>query len=71
MGAVARYFLESGVDSMLLWVFADNGPARRFYGSLGGVVVAEDGFELGGAWLREVAYGWKDLGVIPARVGGG
>lgn len=35
--------------SMLLWVFADNGPAQRFYESLGGVLVAEDGFELGGA----------------------
>lgn len=64
VGAVARYFAEAGVDSMLLWVFADNGPARRFYESLGGVLVAEEGFELGGAWLPEVAYGWRDTSII-------
>lgn len=71
VGAVARYFGESGVDSMLLWVFADNDPARRFYESLGGVPVAEDGFELGGAWLPEVAYGWRDTSVIRESVAGG
>jgi hypothetical protein len=56
---------------MLLWVFADNQPARGFYESLGGIPVAEDGFELGGAWLVEVAYGWRDLGVLLARTAGG
>ena len=71
VGTVARHFTERGVDSMLLWVFADNQPARGFYKSLGGVLVAEDGFELGGAWLLEVAYGWKDLDVLLARSAGG
>ena len=56
---------------MLLWVFADNQPARGFYASLGGVLVARDGFELGGGWLPEVAYGWKDLDVLLARIAGG
>jgi ribosomal protein S18 acetylase RimI-like enzyme len=69
VGAVGRYFVENGVDSMLLWVFEDNGPARRFYESLGGVPVAEDGFALGGAWLSEVAYGWEDLDVLLERAG--
>lgn len=71
MGTVARHFTERGVNSMLLWVFADNRPARGFYEALGGVPVAEDGFELGGAWLVEVAYGWRDLGVLLARTAGG
>ncbi len=66
VGSVARHLAERGMGSMLLWVFADNRPARRFYESLGGVLVAEDGFELGGAWLTEVAYGWKDLDVLLA-----
>lgn len=66
MGAVARHLAERGVNSMLLWVFADNQAARGFYESLSGVVVAEDGFELGGTWLSEVAYGWEDLGVLLA-----
>ncbi len=71
VGAVARYFVESGVGSMLLWVFEGNAPARRFYESLGGVVVARDGFELGGTWVREVVYGWRDLGVLQKRAGEG
>jgi ribosomal protein S18 acetylase RimI-like enzyme len=71
VGTVAGHFTERGVNSMLLWVFADNQPARGFYESLGGVPVAEDGFELGGAWLVEVAYGWRDLGVLLARTAGG
>ena len=33
--------------------------------------IAEDGFELGGAWLSEVAYGWKDLKVLLSRLAGG
>ena len=64
VGAVARHLAEGGVSSMLLWVFAENHSARRFYESLGGVLVAEDGFELGGAWLSEVAYGWRDASVL-------
>ena len=64
VGAVARHLAERGVSSMLLWVFAENRSARRFYESLEGVLVAEDGFELGGAWLSEVAYGWRDLDVL-------
>jgi hypothetical protein len=56
---------------MLLWVFAENRAARGFYESLGGVPVAEDGFGLGGAWLSEVAYGWKDLDVLLSRPTGG
>ena len=49
---------------MLLWAFAENRAARGFYESLGGTVVAEDGFEIGGAWLSEVAYGWKELDAL-------
>jgi hypothetical protein len=56
---------------MLLWVFTENRPARRFYESLGGVPVGKDGFELGGAWLSETAYGWKDLDVLLAEGGVG
>ncbi len=64
VGAVARHLAEQHVNSMLLWVFTENRPARLFYESLGGTVVAEDGFEIGGAWLSEVAYGWKDLDAL-------
>ena len=67
VGAVARHLADRGVvDSMLLWVFTENRPARRFYEALGGVPVGEDGFEIGGAWLSETVYGWKDLDVLLA-----
>jgi GNAT superfamily N-acetyltransferase len=71
VGAVARHLADQGVHSMLLWVFTENRPARRFYESLGGVPVGKDGFELGGAWLSETAYGWKDLDVLLAEGGVG
>ena len=66
VGAVAWHLAEQHVNSMLLWVFTENQAARLFYESLGGTVVAEDGFEIGGAWLSEVAYGWKDLDALVA-----
>ncbi len=71
VGAVARHLTEQRVNSMLLWAFTENLPARRFYESLGGVPIAKDGFELGGVWLSEVAYGWKDLDVLLTDGSGG
>jgi GNAT superfamily N-acetyltransferase len=64
VGEVARHLAGQRMNSMLLWVFTENHPARRFYESLGGIVVGEDGFRLGGAWLSETAYGWKDLDAL-------
>ena len=68
MAAVARCLVGHGISSGLLWVFGENRPARGFYESLGGTVLAHDGFELGGVWIREVAYGWKELGALLSRV---
>ena len=59
--AVAHGLLSAGLDSMLLWVLEDNRRARRFYESLGGVVVGRKSIEIGGAALVEVSYGWKDI----------
>ena len=67
VAAVVRYLVGRGITSGLLWVFERNLAARGFYESLGGTVLAHDGFELGGAWMREVAYGWKELGLLLAR----
>ena len=61
MKAVAQSFIERGMDSMILWVLAENWPARRFYEGLGGQYVSERGIEIGGACLRELSYGWDDL----------
>jgi len=67
VAAVAWHLVERGITSGLLWVFEENLAARGFYESLGGTVLAHDGFELGGAWVREVAYGWKDFGALLSR----
>jgi len=67
VGAIAGCLAEIGVLSMLLWVLEENKNARRFYESLGGTLLGEESFELGGAKLSEVAYGWKDLSVFRAE----
>jgi GNAT superfamily N-acetyltransferase len=56
MTAMATALLALGHRAMSLWVLEQNGPARRFYESLGGTLIAEKR-----AGLAEVAYGWSDL----------
>lgn len=60
ISAVANWLADSGHQSMMVWVLADN-PSRRFYEKLGGVAIAEKLIELAGVQLVEVALGWKDL----------
>ena len=64
--AVANGLLSAGFESMLLWVLEDNRRARRFYESLGGVVVGRKSIEIGGAALVEVSYGWRDIAGLAA-----
>ena len=58
---VAKRLVEAGTPSMLVWVLAANTSARRFYEYLGGEYLREKDIDIGGATLREVAYGWKDV----------
>lgn len=60
---LVEQLLSAGFTSMLLWVFAAN-PARRFYEALGGRLIKSAPFEIGGATVEEVAYGWEDIRVI-------
>lgn len=56
-------FASVGKSAMLLWVLDDNHAARRFYERMGGVLLElEKPFDAGEMLLREVAYGWHDLG---------
>jgi len=57
---VAEQLSQVGIDSMLVWVLADN-PARRFYENLGGQKVREREIERGRTKLNEIAYGWQDI----------
>jgi ribosomal protein S18 acetylase RimI-like enzyme len=62
--AVACELQARGMRSMLLWVLKDNAPSRAFYESLGGQLLKEQQFELGGATLTEVGYGWPDVTML-------
>ena len=57
--AAANRLVQSGHSGLFVWVLADN-PARRFYDSLGGTVVAETIRNFAGKPLREIGYGWDN-----------
>ena len=58
--AVVRSLVERDIESMLLWVLADN-PSRGFYETLGARRIRERATEVGGIEVIEVAYGWPSL----------
>jgi ribosomal protein S18 acetylase RimI-like enzyme len=62
--AVARHLHSRGFRSMIVWVLADNLPARRFYEALGGKPDQERLEGVGGVRLTEVSYGWDALGSL-------
>ena len=66
--AFARLFAE-GFKSAVVWALKGN-PARFFYESEGGRVVAERPGAIAGKPVREIAFGWTDIApaVVP-RVG--
>jgi L-amino acid N-acyltransferase YncA len=66
--AVARELAARDMRSMLVWVFEQN-PSRRFHESLGGTLLGQQQFELGGQMMTEVSYGWLDT--TPLYKGGG
>jgi GNAT superfamily N-acetyltransferase len=57
---IAGALRERGFRNMVVWVLKAN-PARGFYERMGGVLVGEQGIEIGGVTLPEVAYGWRDV----------
>lgn len=61
VSAVAQHLVDAGFRSMLVWVLQGNGPARRFYESLGGKRVGCQIITIGGKDVVEVSYGWEDV----------
>lgn len=51
---------EKDFSSMLVWVLADNDPARAFYESFGPELIDSEMIEIGGEQFEEVAYGWRE-----------
>lgn len=60
---------RTALNSALVWVLADNKPAVTFYQRLGGKLLRERIIEIGGASLRELAYGWDDLSALERAAG--
>ncbi|MGE5579945.1 MAG: N-acetyltransferase family protein [Bacillota bacterium] len=60
-----RRFAEAvaaeGLDSLSVWVLADNARGRGFYEAMGGVLAGRRQVMIGGQSLEEVAYGWENL----------
>ena len=57
---IASQLSQSGLNSILVWVLADN-PACQFYQSLGGREVERKLINFDGSKLQEIAYGWQDM----------
>ena len=55
---------NANLNSALVWVLAENKPAITFYERLGARLVREQTIQIGGAALKELAYGWQDLSLI-------
>ena len=66
--AIRTALAAAGFGDLMLWVLADNRPARGFYEERGGVTIGERAIEIGGTCLAECAYAWRPLtaGALPA-----
>jgi GNAT superfamily N-acetyltransferase len=60
MMAAFDWLISRDVDAVIVWVLAEN-PARFFYEAMGGTRLGEKSDTVGGAKVRELAYGWTDL----------
>jgi hypothetical protein len=58
--------LQAGMESMLVWVLAEN-PACRFYEALGGQYVKTIKEEIDSKMLDLIGYGWLDIKALLPR----
>jgi ribosomal protein S18 acetylase RimI-like enzyme len=63
IAAAAQALNQHGCASLMLWVLAENRPARALYELLGGQPAGEKTTHLGEGDIaaREIAYGWPDI----------
>jgi ribosomal protein S18 acetylase RimI-like enzyme len=52
--------VQSGFESMLVWMLAGN-PASRFYEAMGGQALRTEPFKIVGVMREKIAYGWTDI----------
>lgn len=62
---MAKQLLEVGIQSMIVWVLADN-PSRRFYEKLGARLFKSAPYQVPGTdlFLDDTGYGWTDIRVL-------
>jgi len=60
MLAAVEELKSKNLDSMIVWMLADN-PSKHFYEQLGGEHVQTRNTTIGGKRFREYGYGWKDF----------
>ena len=58
METAEEHWRTIGAPAAVLWVLADNEPARRFYANAGGREVAEGRENFDGKDLLKIAYAW-------------
>jgi GNAT superfamily N-acetyltransferase len=62
MSEAATWVLEQRVDTMYLWVFEDNHPARAFYDKLNGQVIERKMMQISGNPEKPLLrYVWREL----------
>lgn len=62
--AIVAQLAERDFKNMLLWVFTDNYPSRKFYEAQGGQELRNQTFELGKHIMSETSYGWLNIANI-------
>ena len=60
---LAAHLQKTGDKMLFVWVL-DQNPARFFYESLGGKVVVTRHGQVGGMKIRELGYGWENIGQL-------
>lgn len=66
VGMVVDAHRRQGAHGLLVWVLANNRPARQFYDRLGAELLIEQPFMWDELELVEAGYGWRDLDALCA-----
>lgn len=70
MARLAEHLMSVGCANVAVWVLRDAPKARGFYEALGAAPLGVEGvWEVEGAVLPDLAYGWRDIRTLALIVG--
>jgi GNAT superfamily N-acetyltransferase len=70
MARLAEHLMSVGCANAAVWVLRDAPKARGFYEALGAAPLGVEGvWEVEGAILPDLAYGWRDLRILAEAAG--